>query len=239
MDEDLKKCSKCDIEKELCEFNFRKDTQRYRNQCRDCNKLISKVYQIMTKDEIKIQRKEYRENIKNKNLKRIYDIDYRERNREKIQFYKKNHFQNNKEELYKKIKKRKNEDINFRLASNLRKRVLSAFKARNVRKTNKTFSLLGCSHSFLRLWIESQLYGEMTLENYGKICCLDHCLPIASFNLLDENDIKKCFNWINLRPMYIKDNIVKGDKIDYHLYLLQEVKAKYFLKVNNDQQGLN
>ena len=43
MDEDLKKCSKCDIEKEISEFNFRKDTQRYRNQCRDCIKLINKV----------------------------------------------------------------------------------------------------------------------------------------------------------------------------------------------------
>ena len=232
-------CSKCKNEKELSEFNFRKDTQRYRNQCRDCIKLINKVYQTMCRDEISVKRKRFRENLKNKNLKRIYDIDFRERNREKIQLYKKNYFQNNKEELYKKIKKRKDEDNNFRLACNLRKRILNAFEARNVRKTNKTFSLLGCSHSFLRLWIESQLYGEMTLENYGKIWCLDHCLPIASFNLLDENDIKKCFNWINLRPMYVKDNIIKSDKIDYHLYLLQEVKANYFLKLNNDQQRPN
>ena len=72
----------------------------------------------MNKDEIKIQRKEYRENIKRKNLKRIYDINYRKRNREKIQLCKKNYFQNNKQELYKKIKKRKDEDINFRLACN-------------------------------------------------------------------------------------------------------------------------
>ena len=236
MDEDLKRCSKCDIEKELSEFNFRKDTQKYRNHCRACNKLINKEYQTMNKDKIKTQRKKYRENTKNKNLKRIYVIGYRERNREKIQLYKKSYFQNNKQDLYKKIKKRKDEDINFRLACNLRKRVLNAFKAQNVRKTNKTFYLLGCSHSFLRLWIESQLYGEMTLENYGKIWCLDHCLPIASFNLLDENDIKKCFNWINLRPMYVTDNIVKGDKIDYHLYLLQEVKAYQFIKLN-DQEG--
>ena len=46
---------------------------------------------------------------------RLYDIVYRERNRDKLQLYKKNYFQNNKEELYKKIKKRKDEDIKFRL----------------------------------------------------------------------------------------------------------------------------
>ena len=230
----MKRCSKCDNEKGLSEFSFRKDTQRYRNQYRDCIKLINKEYQFMNKDEIKIRREENRENLKNRNWKRIYDIDYRERNRDKIQLYKKNYFQNIKQELYKKIKKRKDEDINFRLPCNLRKRVLNAFKAQNVRKTNKTFHLLGCSHSFLRLWIESQLYGEMTLENYGKTWCLDHSLPIASFNLLDENDMK-CFNWINLRPMYVKDNIVKGDKIDYHLYLLQEVKAYQFIKLNEER----
>ena len=72
----------------------------------------------------------------------------------------------------------------------------------------------------------------MTLENFGKIWCLDHCLAIASFNFLDENDMKKCFNYINLRPVYVKDNIIKGYKIDMRLYLLQEIKAIYFMKLN-------
>ena len=39
--------------------------------------------------------------------------------------------------------------------------------------------------------------------------------------------------------MYIKDNISKGSKIDNRLYLMQEMKAKYFMKLNNDQQGPN
>ena len=66
----------------------------------------------------------------------------------------------------------------------------------------------------------------MTLESYGTIWCLDHCLAVASFNLVDEKDMKKCFNWVNLRPMYVKHNIIRSDKIDMRLYLLQEVKAK-------------
>ena len=79
----------------------------------------------------------------------------------------------------------------------------------------------------------------MTIENYGTVWQIDHCLAVASFNLLDENDMKKCFNWINLRPMYSSENNSKNAKTDCHLYLLQEVKAKYFLKLNNDQQGFN
>ena len=42
--DDMKRCSKGDNEKELTQFNFRKDTQKYRNQCRDCIKLINKKY---------------------------------------------------------------------------------------------------------------------------------------------------------------------------------------------------
>ena len=128
--------------------------------------------------------------------------------------------------------------MNYKLACNLRSRTSAAFKSQNFRKINKTFDLLGCSHSFLRLWIESQLYGEMTLKNYGKIWCLDHCLAVASFNLSDEMEKRKCFNWINLRPLYVQDNITKGNKIFYHLYLLQQVKANDFSKLN-DQEELN
>ena len=75
----------------------------------------------------------------------------------------------------------------------------------------------------------------MTIGNYGSVWQLDHCLPIASFTLLDENDMKKCLYWINLRPMYSNENISKNDKIDYHLYLLQEVKAKDFMKLHGQE----
>ena len=56
----------------------------------------------------------------------------------------------------------------------------------------------------------------MTLENYGRIWWLNQCLPIESFILLVENEKKKCFNCINLGPMYVKENINKGDKVDYY-----------------------
>ena len=96
--------------------------------------------------------------------------------------------------------------------------------------------LIGCSNYHLGKWTLHQLYGDMTEENYGIICCLDHCIPLKKTN---ENDLNEYTNWINLRPMYMKENISKGSKINHHLYLLQEVKAKYFLKLNNDQERFN
>ena len=125
-------------------------------------------------------------------------------------------------------------DFNFKLICNIRRRTNKAFKSQNIKKTNKTINLIGCSQPFFKRWILHQLYGDMTEENYGKIWCLDQCLPIASFNLLDEKDMKKCSNWVNLRPLYVKDNIIKSDKIDMRLYLLQKVKARYFLRLNEE-----
>ena len=78
----------------------------------------------------------------------------------------------------------------------------------------------------------------MTLENYGKIWCLDHCYPLSKINLSNRKDMYKFTNWVNLRSMYIRDNIVKGDKIDMRLHLLQEIKGNYFMKLNG-QEGLN
>ena len=77
----------------------------------------------------------------------------------------------------------------------------------------------------------------MSLENYGKIWCLDHCYPLSKTNLSNKNDMYKSTNWINIRPMYVKDNVIKGDEIDIRLYLLQEIKAYQFLKIN--EEGLN
>ena len=59
-------------------------------------------------------------------------------------------------------------DFNFKLLCNIRRRTNKAFKSQNIEKTNKTIDLIGCSNSFSRKCIIHQLYGEMTLEIYGK-----------------------------------------------------------------------
>ena len=75
----------------------------------------------------------------------------------------------------------------------------------------------------------------MSIQKYGKSWCLDHCYPLSKNNLSDENDMYKSTNWINLIPMYFKENISKSAKIDNHLYL-QEIKTKYFLKLNEQER---
>ena len=49
----MKKCSKCNINKELCEFNLSK---RYsdgkRSECRECQKFVSKLYREKNREVI-------------------------------------------------------------------------------------------------------------------------------------------------------------------------------------------
>ena len=142
------------------------------------------------------------------------------------------HQSNNKEKRNLRERKRIAIDVNYRLISNIRKRTYQAFKSQNVTKLNKTFVLIGFSQSFFKRWIIDQLYGEMTLDNYGKIWCLDHCYPLYQTNLSNETDMIKATIWIILKPMYFSENIAKADKTDHRLYLLQQIKAKNFLNLN-------
>ena len=70
----------------------------------------------------------------------------------------------------------------------------------------------------------------MTFENYGSYWQIDHVQPLSAFNLLDENELLKAMNWKNLRPLKIKDNQTKFNKVDKWLSVCQDVKAQYFIK---------
>ena len=166
-----------------------------------------------------------------------YKNYYNENRESELERFKKYNSQN-RGKINEYIRNKMKTDLNFKLSSFMRNRLYKAYKAQIVRETNKTFDSSGFSHSFFKSWIFHQIYGNMTLENYGCVWQIDHCLPIASFNLLDENDMKKGSNWINFRPMYSNEISSKNVKIDYQLYLLQEVKAYQFLKLIG-QEGLN
>ena len=200
----VKICSKCRIIQ--LNINFYK-AKKYEDDLDSWCKNCCKIYYRLYRHENPERQREY--------MKRYYQEtrdQWRERQRE---------YQNNRRET----------DPMYKFATNLRSRTRQAFKAQNVRKNNKTMDILGCSHSFFKHWIEFQLFGVMTLENYGKVWHIDHSLPVCSFNLFNGNEMRKFFNWKKLRPMLSKDNLEKGDKIIMRFYLLQEIKANYFLKM--------
>ena len=85
--------------------------------------------------------------------------------------------------------------------------------------------LIRCSHSIRKNWMKSQLCGKMTMEKHIFFWAIDHCIPLSSLNLLVENEMRKCFCSVNLRPFYCNENNSKNAKNDQRLYLQQEIKA--------------
>ena len=131
--------------------------------CKSCVKEYYASYYEKNKEEVDKKNKIYKTN-----------------NQEFFTLYSKQYFQKNKKEIIDKRKQRRHTIPYVKLCHNMRSLTNRAFKKQNVLKDYKTMNLIGCSHSFFKNWISYQLYGNMTMENYGKIWQIDHCLPISS-----------------------------------------------------------
>ena len=53
----------------------------------------------------------------------------------------------------------------------------------------------------------------MSWDNYGD-WHIDHITPKSTFDLSDPDEIRACWSLPNLRPLWGKDNIRKGAKIE-------------------------
>lgn len=110
----MKKCSKCEIEKESIDF-YKKKTMKdgLRSECKEC----SKLYQLENKDRIKEYKRLYHEENKydinnkkrigysvNKELHSLKSKEYREKNKEVLSEKKKLYYETNKEEILTKRK---------------------------------------------------------------------------------------------------------------------------------------
>jgi len=102
-------------------------------------------------------------------------------------------------------------DATYRIAKSMRANISHSLKARNHKKKSKTSEYLGCSIKELKDYLEKQFTAGMNYDNYGD-WHIDHIKPINSFALDDEEELKKCFNYKNLQPLWATDNLSKGYK---------------------------
>lgn len=73
--------------------------------------------------------------------------------------------------------------------------------------------LIGCSISELKGYLENLFSDGMSWDNRGMYGWhIDHVKPCASFDLTNEEEVKKCFHYTNLQPLWARDNFVKGSK---------------------------
>jgi hypothetical protein len=75
-------------------------------------------------------------------------------------------------------------------------------------------SFFGLDFKSLRLWIEMQFTGELSWANYGKEWQFDHIIPVTYFDFTDENELKLCWNFTNIRVEAFQKNKDKGNRVD-------------------------
>jgi len=105
---------------------------------------------------------------------------------------------------------RRKTDLTFRILCALRSRTRLAIKSQKTIKTSTTHILIGCSIEFFKEYIESKFLPTMTWENYGKYWHIDHIVPCYYFDLLKEEEQKRCFHYTNLQPLFARTQIING-----------------------------
>lgn len=105
---------------------------------------------------------------------------------------------------------RRRTDPMFKLKGNLRGRLWTALSRQGVKKTNRTFDLVGCTYQELYDHLEEQFTDGMTWDNYGD-WHVDHIIPCASWDLSQDKEQKLCFHYTNLQPLWGEENNSKND----------------------------
>jgi hypothetical protein len=183
---ETKICKKCEVEKELNQFNkdkYSSDGHRYR--CRECT---VKEYQEFYK--------------KNRETEINRQVNYQNNN--KTQVNKKRNLRHGKNY---------SENLLFRLKTNVRNRVKLYIKSTNfILEKNKTFNIVGCNPDELKKHLESQFTGGMCWENYGqKGWHIDHIIPLSSAK--NNEEVYELCHYTNLQPLWCEENYKKGKKI--------------------------
>ena len=111
------------------------------------------------------------------------------------------------------MKKQWRTNTEFRIKNTCRSRIRQAVI--KGFKSGRTLDLLGVKDMQIVIQhLQKQFKERMSWDNYGE-WHIDHIIPCASFDLTKESEQKKCFHYTNLQPLWAKDNILKGCKLDW------------------------
>jgi hypothetical protein len=171
----------------------------------------------MTPEEKRIYEKQYRE--KNKERIKQNAKKYRQNNKETIKLQDKNYRENNKDKINTYRRNRIKTDQLYRITSNIRSLIRQSFKYKGLKKNTLSEQILGCSFEEFKLHLESKWESWMNWNNYGLYkpnelnygWDIDHIIPLNTGNT--EEEIIKLNHYTNLQPLcsYTNRNIKMGD----------------------------
>jgi hypothetical protein len=225
-------CSKCNGEKDICEFGKHPQTKdKLQCRCKECRKIDKKEEYQKYKESIKIKNKKYREENREKLIE--YSRKYYHENKEKLLEDKKEYYLKNSEIIYEKLlvynknnrkkvnfyknqynKQKKKSSPLYKLKISMRDRLNKYFIYSSLNKNNKTFEIIGCTPPKLKEHLESQFTHGMCWDNHGLFGWhIDHIMPLSSAKT--EEELYKLCHYTNLQPLWAGDNLKKSNKLDY------------------------
>lgn len=205
-----------------CQSNEFYVSKNGKEKCKQCSRNSCKLYKERNKNKISLYNKEYK--IKHRNEISVYNQKYNIENREQIQ---------KRHTAY--LKNRLATDPEFKFECSNRKRIYKLF--RGIHKTNSSLELLACSSEILKLWLQYNFDDNMNLYNHGIYWHIDHVIPCAKYDISNEYEQKRCFNWTNLQPLNGNENMSKNDTTDLneilnHIKKVIAFSKKYKIQLN-------
>ena len=234
-------CKQCKTDKELNSSNFKPEKRTklgFDSTCRECRcKRNSEIrannperfkeidrkareserykqyqvnYQTENKDSLKSSNKERYYNDKEPYLKRSKEQKIRLGDEYK-QYQKEYKLRNRKRLSQQYLEKLKTDPV-FKLKHTLRNQFRKLIKG--FHKQNSVLTYVGCDVESLKTWLSDQFREGMTWENHGSVWHVDHIIPCSVFDFSDEDELSKCWNYTNLRPLFAEENLSKSDRLD-------------------------
>jgi len=203
MSDEAKPCDKCEINKSL--DKYRKYTDRENSYSKTCKKCLNEQDKIRKKN-LRIKKSETfmakcEKCEEEKALKEFAKLK---------KFYKKKiciscypRFLTEQKNEWCKNESKSN--INYRLKKSIAARLRSV-----ITKNDSTMNYIGCNIQYLREWFEYNFTSEMNWDNYGSYWSIDHIIPVSKFDLTDEKENLKCWNWSNLMPVQLLKKVDKN-----------------------------
>jgi hypothetical protein len=81
-------------------------------------------------------------------------------------------------------------------------------------KSSAYAPFFGIDIKAFRKWIELQFDDECSWENFSEKWQFDHIVPVAYFNFKDEQEMRLCWNFINIRVEACGLNKNRGNRVD-------------------------
>ena len=181
-------------------------------------KEFNKKYYLKYKEILCKKSKEYR--LKNLEHLKQKAKEWRERNKSYLKISKKEYYLKNKDKsvLASRLsrQRRYNKDIQFTLTTKIRRRIHMAIRKQFTSKAYKTRELLGCDYNSFKKYFSSLFKKGMNWNKFNKgEIHIDHIRPCSSFDLTKSEEQRKCFHYTNTQPLWAKENISKGAKLEW------------------------